>query len=98
MDKLGEVNVEIGVAVQNEIAKAFRQSAMFEDWLRVLNDEWVKYGLGIVTGAAAGGGGGVYLIDERSDKTTVYFSLFADAYREGLKHYVQRVQEGKPNE
>jgi hypothetical protein len=91
MNNSGVVNVEIGESLAQEITKAFRQSGLFEDWLRVLNDEWVKYGLGISIS-----GESVYLFDRQNkEKTAQYHTLFIDAYREGSKLYNERVKEAK---
>ena len=88
------VNVEIGEALQQEVAKAFRQSMMFEDWLRVLNDEWIKVGLAISFSRDT-----LYLYDSRSPKRlATHFTLFIDAYREGVKLYNERMKEGKIDE
>ena len=88
MNNSGVVNVEIGESVAQEIAKAFRQSGLFEDWLRVLNDEWIKYDLGISMNNE-----GVYLFDKHNkEKMVQYHTLFIDAYREGQKLYNGRIR------
>lgn len=89
MSNQGVVNLEIGEALSKEVAKAFRQSAMFEDWLRVLNDEWIQYGLGIMSADNES----YRLWDKLNSTGSQYYSLFLDAYREGLKLYVERVKE-----
>ena len=88
------INLEIGEALQQEVANAFQQSAMFKDWFRVINDEWWNYSLLIILSD-----GGAYLIDKQNTESSPrYYSLFVDAYREGLKLYVERVNEAKADE